>query len=114
MRVTLAVPFVLAVAPFTASAQAAGRTFSVVDTLPRFADVTASSADSVKLVAAANDALQGKFGLQAPMVVTSFHRVQSSVVISMRPDSTPGIEWAHLGGTVRVLPDGRRVIVHRF
>ena len=47
------------------------------------------------------------------MVVTAYRRVRTSVVISMEPDSTPGIEWVHLGGTVRVLPDGRRVILHR-
>jgi hypothetical protein len=48
------------------------------------------------------------------MVVIALRRTPERVLISMKPDSTPGISWEHLGGLVRALPDGRRVILRRF
>jgi hypothetical protein len=114
MRMPLVVTFVLSVVPCAAFAQAQSRASATHDTLPRFAAVTGSTHDSVSLVTAADDALQGKFGITAPMVVTGFHRTPTGVEIRLKPDTTPGISWEHLGGVVRVLPDGRRVILRRF
>lgn len=114
MRISLAVTFALSVVPCAAYAQAQSRMPATHDTLPRFAAVTAATSDSASLVTAADDALQGKFGITAPMVVIRFHRAPTGVEISLKPDETPGISWEHLGGTVRVLPDGRRAILRRF
>jgi hypothetical protein len=114
MQISLAIAFALSFAPSAALAQKFSLPSSTPDTLPPFAAVTPTNSDSTGLVAAANDALQGKFGITAPMVVIAFRRTPDGVLISMKPDSTPGISWDHLGGLVRVLPDGRRVILRRF
>jgi len=114
MRSALAVAVALSVLPCAVRAQAGGHGMTARDTLPRFAAVTSVARDSATLVAAADDALQGKFGITAPMIVTQFRRDGSGVEISMRPDTSRGVSWKDLGGTVRVLPDGRRVILRRF
>lgn len=100
--------------PCAMRAQEPSRQSPTSDTLPPFGAVRPATSDSIRLVAAANDALQGKFGITAPMLVIAFRRTPEGVLISMKPDSTPGISWDHLGGLVRVLPDGRRVILRRF
>jgi hypothetical protein len=82
------------------------------DTLPRYRDVTARS-DSAALVQAANDALQGLSSLEVPMRTTHDRREKQDVVVSLQPVPTPGVVWRNLGGTVRILRDGRRVILKR-
>jgi hypothetical protein len=82
------------------------------DTLPRFEQIVATS-DSSALVRAANDALQGKMGVEVPMSVTSYRREGRSVVIALRPQPTPGVVWRNLAGSVRILEDGRRIILSR-
>lgn len=95
-----------------AHGQAAITTRSAGDTLARFERITSDSRDSVQLVRAADDALQGKFGVTVPMSVTAFRRTQRGVEVSLRLAKTPGVEWKELGGTVRILSDGRRVVLN--
>jgi len=114
MRTSFAIAVALSVLPYAVHAQSSGRTSAALDTLPRFAAVTPAARDSASLVAAADDALQGKFGIRAPMIVTRFQQDRDGVEISMKPDTTRGISWKDLGGTVRVLADGRRVVLRRF
>ena len=90
----------------------AGPVPSLPDTLPQFERVVAAS-DSSALVRAANDALQGKMGVEVPMLTTSFKREANAVLLSLRPQPTPGVVWRNLGGSVRILRDGRRVILSR-
>ena len=114
MSRSFGVAIALSVLPYAVHAQSTARASALHDTLPRFAAVTPAARDSASLVAAADDALQGKFGITAPMIVTRFQRGRSGAEISMKPDTTHGISWKDLGGTVRILSDGRRVILRRF
>jgi hypothetical protein len=82
------------------------------ETLPGYGDVVATS-DSGAVVAAAVDALRGASSVLVPMRATRYRREGRDAVVSLRPVPTPGVAWRGLGGTVRILPDGRRVIVAR-
>jgi hypothetical protein len=82
------------------------------DTLPRYGTVAAGS-DSAAVVRAASDALQGRSSVEVPMRTTRYVREGRAVVVSLTPVAMPGIVWYHLGGTVRVHEDGRRVVVAR-
>jgi hypothetical protein len=85
---------------------------SPADTLPRYRDITVKS-DSTLLVHAANDALQGLSSLEVPMRTTRYRHEERSVVVSLEPVPTPGVVWRNLAGTVRILEDGRRIILSR-
>lgn len=85
------------------------------DTLPGYERVRPGS-DSAALVRAADDALRGAMSMPVPLAVTRFRRERGSALIAMRPAPPPNttpVVWHGLAGTVRVLPDGRRVIVSR-
>jgi hypothetical protein len=114
MHASITIVLAFSLAPCVLQAQEGSGAPSTPDTLPPFGDMSPARSDSTRLVAAANDALQGKFGITAPMRVIAFRRSPDGVLISMKPDSTRGITWDHLGGLVRVLTDGRRVILRRF
>lgn len=90
----------------------AGGVRSLPDTLPRYAQVVQTS-DSTALVRAVNDALQGRMGVEVPMRTTCYKRETNSVVITLVPVPAPGVVWRDLGGTVRILEDGRRIILSR-
>ena len=83
------------------------------DTLPGYGTVVAAS-DSAALVRAAADALRGASSVPAPMRVTRYARQGEDVVVSLEPVPARGVAWRGLGGTVRILPDGRRVIIARY
>ena len=85
---------------------------SLPDTLVRYANTTAAS-DSISLVAAADDALQGRSSVTVPMVVKRFVREKSAVLIELSPEPHPRVIWHNLAGTVRIMNDGRRVILSR-
>lgn len=85
---------------------------SPADTLPRFGEVVARS-DSVGLVQAAYDALEGRAGLEVPMRVIRMRQQGATAEVTMQPVETPGVVWRNYGGTVRILADGRRLIVAR-
>ncbi len=80
--------------------------------LPRFEKVTSTS-DSASVVAAANDALQGKSSISVPMVVVAIKRGKSETMVELKPVEDPRVVWTNLGGRVRILPDGKRIIVSR-
>ena len=101
-----AVASVLGLTPRVAMAQ------SRADTLPRYRDITAKS-DSISLVQAANDALQGLSSLEVPMRTTRYRHEDRAVVVSLEPVPTPGVLWRNLAGTVRIFEDGRRIILSR-
>ena len=82
------------------------------DTLARYRDVTFRS-DSAAVIQAANDALQGLSSIEVPMQTTHYRREERAVVVSLKPIPTPGVVWRNRGGTVRVLADGRRVVLAR-
>ncbi|MHB1863763.1 MAG: hypothetical protein ACYCVL_12420 [Gemmatimonadaceae bacterium] len=42
-----------------------------------------------------------------------YRREGESVVIDLMADSLPRLKWLNAGGTVRILADGRRVILVR-
>ncbi len=52
--------------------------------LPRFEKVTSTS-DSASVVAAANDALQGKSSISVPMVVVAIKRRKSETLVELEP-----------------------------
>ena len=83
------------------------------DTLPPYKQVQGTSRDSAEQVEAAVDALHGRLGFPPPLVLTSYRREGRSVVIDMRADSLPRLRFVNGGGTIRILEDGRRVIVAR-
>lgn len=89
-----------------------GARYEASETLPRFAAVR-GEADSLALVRAANDALQGRSSVAVPMTTTHFLRQGRTAMVSLEPVPVPGIQWRGVGGTVRILQDGRRVIVSR-
>ena len=80
--------------------------------LPMYRNITAAS-DSASLVAAASDALQGRLFVTVPMVVEGYRREPNSVVIDLAPVSAGTVQWRNIGGTVRILADGRRAILRR-
>ena len=86
------------------------------ETLPRYGAVDAGS-DSAAVVRAAADALQQRASVALPTFVaryeTSDERGGRVAVVSLRPVPVPGLDVRGVGGTVRVLGDGRRVIVAR-
>jgi hypothetical protein len=47
------------------------------------------------------------------MRTTRYRREERAVVVSLEPIPTPGVVWRNLAGTVRILADGRRVILAR-
>jgi hypothetical protein len=83
------------------------------DTLTAYKGVRGSSPERSALIAAVVDALQGRSGLPAPLVLKSFRREGKSVIVDMVADSLPRLRFRNAGGTVRVLADGRRVILRR-
>ena len=83
------------------------------DTLPPYRDVRGISRDRSAVIAAAVDALHGETRWPPPLVLKSFHRDGKAVVVDMVADSLPRIRYRNGGGTVRVLADGRRVILGR-
>ncbi len=83
------------------------------DTLKQYAKTTPANADSLSLVAAAKDALQGMSSLEVPMIVEKYVREKTAVVIELRPAPDPKVVWLNRGGSVRILNDGRRVVVTR-
>ena len=83
------------------------------DTLPRYKHVTGISRNRSAHVEAAIDALNGVAGLPAPLVVKHYRRDGKSVVVDMKADSLPRLRWHGSGGTVRILADGRRIILVR-
>lgn len=83
------------------------------DTLARYKHVTGISTNRSAHVEAAIDALNGDAGLPAPLKVKHYRRDGKSVVIDMKADSLPRLRWRGSGGTVRILADGRRVILVR-
>lgn len=100
-----------ALAGFSAPHAASGQTSP--DTLPGYRDVR-PSADSAALVQAADDALRGLLSIPVPFVVTHLRRERATAMVSLRPAEVPGttpVVWHGLAGTVRILADGRRVIV---
>jgi beta-lactamase regulating signal transducer with metallopeptidase domain len=80
--------------------------------LPTYRDITTAS-DSVSLVSAAIDALTGQLSVTVPMVVRGYRREPHSVVIDLAPTPNESVEWHNLGGSVRILDDGRRIILSR-
>ena len=96
-----------------AFAEAASAQESLPDTLPQYEKTTAATSDSVSLVAAADDALQGLSSVPVPMVVKKYVRGKSSVVIELQPAPNPKIRWHNRGGTVRIVKDGRRIVLAR-
>jgi hypothetical protein len=89
-----------------------GATYDASETLPRYGAVS-GEADSLALVRAANDALQGRASVELPMVTTYFRRQGQTAMLTLRPVPAPGIVWRDVGGTVRILSDGRRVVIAR-
>lgn len=80
--------------------------------LPPFEKVRPSS-DSVSLVRAADDALQGASSITVPMRVVRFHRSAGIVEVALVPQADSAVVWRNRGGTVRMLANGRRIIVSR-
>lgn len=80
--------------------------------IPMYRNITAAS-DSASLVEAASDALQGRLSVTVPMIVKGYRRETNSVVIDLAPVSTGSVEWRNLGGSIRILEDGRRIILAR-
>lgn len=80
--------------------------------IPMYGNITAAS-DSASLVAAASDALQGRLFVTVPMIVKGYRRETNSVLIDLAPVSPGPVEWRNLGGSVRILEDGRRIILAR-
>ncbi len=97
---------VLTAFPLTGAAQAAP------DTLVAYGMARPAS-DSATIVRAVDDALQGESSITVPMETMQFARVGGAVIVTLRPVPTPGVVWHNLGGTVRLLADGRRVILGR-
>ena len=89
-----------------------GALYDTSETLPRYGAVS-GGADSLALVRAANDALQGRSSVEMPMVTTYFRRQGLTAMLTLRPVPVPGLVLQHVGGTVRILGDGRRVVVSR-
>lgn len=89
-----------------------GAAYDASETLPRYGTV-AGEADSLALVRAATDALQGRSSVAVPLVATYFRRQGNTAMVSLRPTPVPGLVWRNVGGTVRILGDGRRVVVAR-
>lgn len=83
------------------------------DTLPPYREIRGTSRDRSALVAAVVDALHGRIAFPPPLALKSFHRNGQSVTIDMMADSLPRIRWRNGGGTVRILSDGRRIILRR-
>lgn len=86
---------------------------ATADTLPPYRNVNGASRDSVELVKAASDALNGKSGIPLEFLVISFRRAHGRVTIDMKPQPIPNVVMHGAGGTVRILADGRRVILSR-
>lgn len=103
----------LSLLPCVVMAQRKTAEQSIGDTLPRFETVTPTTRDSARLVNAADDALQGQYGVIVPMEVQRFQRMRGQVEVTLRPKTSPNAEWLRLGGRVRILPDGRRIVVER-
>lgn len=93
--------------------RADAREQAVPDTLPAYHQIRGTSRDRSALIAAVIDALHGRMAFPPPLVVNSFKREDRTVTIDMKADSLPRIRWRNGGGTVRILADGRRVIVRR-
>lgn len=83
------------------------------DTLPPYRDTVTTRSDSASDVRAANDALQGRHGVQVPMRTVRYLRSRGGIEVTLQPVTDSRVVWRNLGGTVRILPDGRRVIVER-
>jgi hypothetical protein len=110
----------LAVAPLSATpAQAAcaghhaAADSSLVDTLPRFDNITAATRDTSAHIRAATDALVGRSSVPPPLLLASYRREGTTVLVDLRADSIPTLRWRNGGGTVRIRADGCRIIVAR-
>jgi hypothetical protein len=106
-------------APLSAHAQTACGEHSahtsneLVDTLPRFENVTAATRDTAGHILAAKDALIGRSNFSPPLVVVKYQREGTAVLIDLRADSLPTVKWNNAGGTVRIRADGCRIILAR-
>ena len=67
----------------------------------------------VEQVKAAIDALTGRASIPARLVLSGFRREGRAVIIDLTADNLPQLAFWGAGGTVRILPDGRRVILAR-
>ena len=67
----------------------------------------------VEQVKAAIDALTGRASIPARLVLNGFRRDGRSVVVDLTADNLPQLAFHGAGGTVRILPDGRRIILAR-
>jgi hypothetical protein len=112
-------PFVQAVAATVfafitlAAMLRAGAARDAVGTLPRYGQVVGTS-DGATLVRAADDALPGRSSVTLPTLTTAYRREAGAAVVTLRPTGVlAGIAVPNAGGTVRILGDGRRVILPR-
>ena len=97
-----------------------GAGHDAAETLPPFAHADGrvghvdGSSDSTALVRAADDALQGWSTVALPMHVTEYRRERGATVVSLRPTGVPAdVTVPRVGGSVRILADGRRVVLRR-
>ena len=102
-----------AVAQSACAAHSVAMDTVVVDTLPRFDDITAATHDTAAHIRAAKDALVGRSGFPPPLIVTSYRRDGTAVLVDLRADSLPRLRWRNAGGTVRIRADGCRIVLAR-
>ena len=121
-RAWIVVALLLWLSPLAAAAYAQGTpaatpsthaALTLPDTLPPYGQIRGTSRDRKAVIAAVTDALEGRSGLPAPLVTKSYRRDGKDLVIDMVADSLPRVRFHGAGGTVRILEDGRRVIVAR-
>ncbi len=67
----------------------------------------------VEQVKAAIDALSGRSSFPPLLALNEFHRDGGAVVIDLTAANLPRLNFIGAGGTVRILPDGRRIILAR-
>ena len=67
----------------------------------------------VEQVRAAIDALTGRASVPARLVLNEYRREGRAVVIDLTAESFPQLVFKNAGGTVRILSDGRRVVLAR-
>ena len=67
----------------------------------------------VEQVRAVIDALTGRASIPARLVLNEYRREGRAVVIDVTAENFPQLVFRNAGGTVRILPDGRCVILAR-
>jgi hypothetical protein len=67
----------------------------------------------VEQVRAAIDARTGRATVPARLVLNEYRREGRAVVIDLTAESFPQLVFKNAGGTVRILSDGRRVVLAR-